>query len=298
MQISTLCSLCKKDCFISDLESGEVICSNCGLVISEKAIETRAEWRSFEGETNDRIRTGMPSSLAQHDMGLATIIGITNKDARGNSLSSAKRSSIKRLRTWDFRTQYSYADRNLHSAFDLLHRIKSKLGLSDAILEKAAYVYRKACQCRLTRGRSASSVLAAAIYIACREMGAARSLRDIAATSNVKRREIAQSYRLLILNLDLKIPLPDPMKCVIKVANKVRLSEKTKHQALDKMADLMKTQLPAGKAPMSFAASVLYLSCVENGDHITQKDLAAAAGVTEVTIRNRIKDLKKHFHLY
>lgn len=298
MQTSILCSVCKNDRPITDPESGELVCSYCGLVFSDKASESRAEWRNFDFESNDRIRVGSPSSLAFHDMGLATVIGKTNSDSSGRKLDSSMHSTIQRLRTWDFRTQaHTPADRNLILAFNELGRVKDKLGLSDAIIEKTAYIYRKAQERRLVRGRSTSSILAAAIYIACREMGASRSLRDVVEITNVKRKVVSRSYRLLISELDIKMPLVDPMKCIAKIANKAKLSEKTKRMAIDTMADLAKKEISAGKGPMGLAATVLYMSCLSNNEHVTQKDIAEAAGVTEVTIRNRVKDLRTRLDL-
>ncbi len=269
------------------------MCSCCGLVFADKVAEGRAEWRNFDFEKNDRVRTGSPASLAYHDMGLSTVIGKTNSDSSGRKLDSSMLSTIQRLRTWDFRTQaHTAADRNLIRAFNELDRVKDKLGLSDAIIEKTAYIYRKAQEKQLVRGRSISSILAAAIYIACREMSASRSLAEVIEITNVKRKIITRSYRLLVSELDIKMPLVDPMKCVAKIANKARLSEKTKRMAMSTMSDLTRKEISAGKGPMGLAATVLYLSCLRNGEHVTQKDIAEAAGVTEVTIRNRVKDLK------
>src|SRR5919108_2887143 len=291
-----VCSLCSSNQIISDPESGETICSNCGYVISNNTLEdNRPEWRAFSKEEQaNKSRTGIPTSLARHDMGLATVIGKTNNDASGHRIDSAMRSMMERLRTWDVRTQtYSSTDRNLRHAFYELDRLKDKLGLSDAIIEKTAYIYRKAQERMMIRGRTISGTLAAAIYIACRELGAPRTLKDIAADSNVKLKEVARSYRLLYFELDLKIPLVDPMKCIIKVANKTRLSEKTKRQAAELMSIVNERELSAGKDPMGLAASVLYLASLKNGESITQMDIAEAAGVTEVTLRNRTKDLRR-----
>src|ERR671930_143033 len=299
MQTSTVCSMCgagsSNSQMVTDPESGEIICSNCGMVISDKIQETRQEWRTFNTqELNDRSRTGMPTSLARHDKGLATIIGRANKDASGQILDVAMRSTMERLRTWDFRTQaHTPTDRNLRQAFSELDRLKDKLALSDAIIEKTAYIYRKAQERGLVRGRTIPAVLAAAIYIACREMGISRTLKDIATISNIKHKELARTYRLLVLELDLKVPLVDPLKCIARVANKTKLSEKTKRYAMSIMNDITKNEISAGKDPMGLAASVLYMSSLNTGDTITQMDIADAAGVTEVTIRNRFKDLKK-----
>jgi transcription initiation factor TFIIB len=293
MPVSMICSVCKNGRPIADLESGELVCSDCGLVFSEKATDNRPEWRNFGSENNDRARTGSPVSLAQHDMGLNTVIGNNNKDSHGQSLDASMHSTMKRLRTYDFRSQTrTSADRNLMRAFGELGRQRDKLGLSDAMIDKTAYIYRKALGKGLVKGRSTSAILAAAIYIACREMGAARSLNDISEITDVRRKVISRSYMILIQQLEIIMPMIDPIKCIAKIANKANLSEKTKRMAIDVMKDLVNTQLPAGKRPMSLAATILYLSCLRNDEAVTQKELAEAAGVTEVTMRNRIKDLK------
>ena len=231
-------------------------------------------------------------------MGLATVIGKANKDSGGRQLDASMKARIHRLRTWDFRTKaHTPTHRNLIQAFSELGRLKDKLGLSDAIMEKTAYIYRKAQEKKLIRGRSTSSILGAAIYTACREMGASRTLRDVADATNVKRKDISRSYRILLLELGIKVPLVDPMKCIAKIANKAKLSEKTKRMAMDTMNDLVGKEISAGKLPMGIAATVLYMACLANGESTTQKDVADAAGVTEVTIRNRFKDLKTRLAL-
>lgn len=291
MRVSALCSACHKGALISDQECGEIICSNCGLVLSDKAIEMRAEWRTFDAES--KARAGTPLSLARHDMGLSTVIGRVNKDAGGNVLNPATLSAINRWRTWDSRIQiHSSSDRNLQQAFDELDRLKSKLNLSDAIVEKTAYTYRKARERQLVRGRTTASLLSACTYISCRELDTPVTLSDIAAFSDVKRKSVSRNYRLLVRELDIKVPMIDPMKCVVKIANKAGLSERTKRQAMHIMDTLAKTEIRAGKNPMGFAATILYASCLIEGEVVTQKVIADAAGVTDMTIRNRFKHFK------
>jgi transcription initiation factor TFIIB len=291
-----VCSICKSNQTITDTESGEIICSKCGQVISDKIQEIHPEWRNFalsEG-SNDKSRIGMSTSLARHDMGLSTIIGRTDRDASGQKIDAVMRSTMERLRTWDTRTQtHTPADRSLKQAFFQLDILKDKLGLSDTVVEKTAYIYRKTQERQLVRGRTISGILAAAVYIACRELGTPRTLKDIAAYSNVKLKEVARSYRLLYFELNLKIPIVNPMKCIARVANKANLSEKTKRQAAEIMNNITKRELSAGKDPMGLAASVLYLASLNTGENVTQTDIADAARVTEVTIRNRVKELKK-----
>lgn len=298
MQTSIVCSVCNKNNeTVTDPDSGELICGNCGTVLLENIVESGPEWRLLR-EGKDRSRTGMPTSLSRHDMGLATIIGKTNRDASGRGLDASVKSTMERLRTWDLRIQtYSPSDRNLRQAFSILERVKDKLGLSEPVIEKTAYIYRKAQERGLVRGRTITSVLSAAIYIACREMGIARTLNDIALLTNLRRKELARTFRLLILELDLMVPVVDPMKCIAKVANKTKLSERTKRQAMDIMTSVTKRGISAGKDPMGLAGTVLYMSSKNSGETITQMDIANAAGVTEVTIRNRFRDLKSKIDL-
>jgi transcription initiation factor TFIIB len=293
------CPSCSNKKIITDSESGEVVCSKCGRVLSDKLLETGPEWRTFTAdETEVRVRTGMPESLARHDMGLSTIVGRADRDASGNKLDPAMRIRMNRLATCDIRSQFhTPKDRSLSQAFFQLDVLKDKLGLSDGIVEKTAYIYRKALSNNLTRGRTISGVLAAAVYIACREMGAHRTLDDIAMACNVRRKELSRDFRILHSRLDLKIPQQDPIVCIAKVANKVKLSEKTKRKAAEIMSNVMKEEISAGKDPMGMAASVLYLSCIKSGEAVSQMSIARAAGVTEVTVRNRSKDLKSKLQL-
>jgi transcription initiation factor TFIIB len=265
------------------------------MVMSEKSEDiTNPEWRAFTPEEkNSRSRTGAPTSLAKHDKGLATIISKTGKDASGKKLDAYMDSTFKRLRIWNSRTQYSDGtDRNLVLAFSELDLLKDKLGLSHVVIEKIAYIYRKAQERKLMRGRSISAMLCATIYIACREMGTPRTLKDIIAASNLKRKDVARNCRLLIRELDIKVPIADPMKCITKIANNANLSEKSIRHAISAMTEVIEKEITAGKHPMSLAATVLYISSTRCGENITQARLANAAGITEVTLRNRLKDLK------
>jgi transcription initiation factor TFIIB len=280
---------------ITDAESGEIICTNCGMVNSnDKAFQQNTrEWRAFDYEQmKDRSRVGMPMTLTRHDKGLSTVIGRPNKDASGKGLDDSMRSMMQRLRTWDHRIQVSSpTDRNLERAFQSLEMLRGKLGLPDNVIEKAAYIYRKVQQQGMVKGRTITATLAASIYIASRESGVPRTLAEIASLSNTSHKELSRIYRLIVLNLDLKVPMVDPVKCVAKIANKMEVSERTKRHAMDYMHNVITMGIAAGKDPMGLAGAVLYLSCILGDEHRTQLDVAAASGVTEVTLRNRCKEL-------
>ena len=231
-----------------------------------------------------------------HDMGLATIINPANKDASGRPLTSTMKSTIERLRTWDSRSQvHEPVDRNFRQAFSELNRLKDKLSISDAVIEKAAYIYRKALDKGLVRGRSISALMASALYAACRDTSTPRNLKDVEQAANIKRKDIARCYRLLVKELDLKMPVTDSVQCVARIASKIGIQEKTKRFATKVLKTAQENEVSAGKDPMGLAAAALYLACVKNGEDKTQRDIAEAANVTEVTIRNRYKGLKDSF---
>ncbi len=288
------CLRCGKNSLLTDEVTGEQFCSKCGYVINEKSQESGPEWRSFQKDGgSDPARTGAPSSLTIHDMGLSTVINPLNKDASGKPLSTSMKSTIERLRTWDSRSQvHEPIDRNLRQALSELNRLKDKIAISANVLEKAAYIYRKALEKKLVRGRSISAMIAASLYAACRDTETPRTLKDVADAANVKRKDIARCYRLLHHELELKMPVVDSIQCIARISSKLEITEKTKRYAVKVLKEAQERKESAGKDPMGLAASALYLSCVHNGVSVTQRDIAEAAGVTEVTIRNRYKGLK------
>ncbi len=288
------CQRCGNSTIISDTETGETICKKCGFVISERLETTEPEWRSFVGDGKpNKSRTGDGTSLRRHDMGLSTIINPANKDAAGKPLTYNMKSTLKRLRISNNRIQFNQStDRNFREAFSDLDRMKDKLGISNAIVEKSAYIYRKAIENGLVRGRSIAALMGATLYAACRDSETPRTLRDIAENTNIKRKEIARCYRLLVKELNLKMPVVDSVQCISRIASKLEISEKTKRYAIEILRKAKQNDYVAGKNPMSLAGTALYLSCVKMKEDRSQKEIAQAANITEVTIRNRSKGIK------
>jgi len=126
------CQRCGKNSLLTDEDTGEQFCSKCGFVISEKQEASGPEWRSFQKDGgSDPARTGAPSSLTIHDMGLSTVINPQNRDATGKPLTASMKSTIERLRTWDSRSQvHEPVDRNLRQALSELNKLKDKVAIS------------------------------------------------------------------------------------------------------------------------------------------------------------------------
>jgi transcription initiation factor TFIIB len=282
---------------ITDPETGELIRKDTGEVISDNTLSQEKEWRSFDIQADEnRSRVGTPTSLAFHDMGLSTTIGKEAIDASGNVIDAATRTRMSRLRMWNNRSQsHSSTERSLQKAFSMLSRIKDRLGLPNHVTEKAAYTYRKAQERGLIRGDTIGSVLAASIYVAARQSGVLRTLDEISESSDVKLKQAARSYRHIVTQLDIKAPMIDPSKYIIKIANKLGFDEKIKRKAIELMEQAQEKNILVGKDPISMATSILYLVDLSEGgqQHRTQAEIAKASGISEVTVRERSKELRK-----
>jgi len=275
-----------------------VICGSCGLVLIEKIEDSSPESHVHDTEEfYTKSRTGPASSLAIHDRGLATNIDFYNRDASGNLLLGDIRRTFDRLRTWDSRIKSTSRDRTLIQAFNLLSSMKAKLAIPDTVIEEAAYIFRKSMDDKLTKGRGIPAIICASLYAACRESDTPRTLKDIARVGNIKKKNLAKAHKILIRNLDLRQPPFNSSEFITRISNEVDISEKTRRDALRLLSRAAEKEIPAGKNPMGLAASVLYLSCRINKERVKQSQLAHAAGITAVSIRNRIMDLKKELKL-
>jgi transcription initiation factor TFIIB len=287
------CSICKNALTIFDVETGEVICNNCGMVVSENCI---SNYSSIS--TTSRATTDMATSLAPHNIGLSTLIGRTNRDANGNRIDTSAYSKMRRLRTWDLRMQcHTSVEKSFIIASNKLNRLKDELNLSDVVIKKSVHNYRKAQERKLIRGRTISAILAACVCIACRELEVPKTLKEVAEASYVSEKVLSKSYRLLKFELDIAIPLIDPIRCVAKIANKVNVNEKIKRNAIIIMKNIIDKEISASKDPMGLAGAALYMSCIKRGEAKTQAEIASAAGITEVTLRNRFYDMKQKLQL-
>jgi transcription initiation factor TFIIB len=282
---------------LTDPVAGEVVCIDCGTVVSDILMEKRQEWGTYAN--NDLIPRHGASipTLAIYDQGLSTKIGRGNTDHSGRVIDDpSMKSVLERIRTWDLRTQTrGPKSSSRKDAFGQLDRLRVKLALPDSVVEKAAYIYRKVQhkkkKTRMSRTRAAAT--AACVYIGCREASIPRTFTEIAEASNVKRREMWDAYQTIVLDLDLRVPSVDPIGCLVKLANKTGVSEKTKRLGVDYMRKVILINAAGGKDPMGLAATVLYIASQSHGDRSkSQKYFADIAGVSEVTIRNRIQEFR------
>jgi transcription initiation factor TFIIB len=293
-----LCPDCGGSEFITDMETGEIACSQCGLVLQEEMLDQKPEWRAFTPEERrSKVRVGSPSTLRQFDKGLSTTFQ-PYKDTYGKTLPVKERLKMQRLRKWNIRARmHSSVERNLSQAMHELTLLTDKLRIPPDVEENAALIYRKALERGLVRGRSIKGIAAASLYAACRLTRTPRSLKQIVEASTRNRKEIARCFRLIQRELNLSMPIDDPIKYVPKIASQVKLSQKAQNLAIQLLQQAADIKADVGKGPAGVAAAALYIASIMTGKKVTQKDLANAAGVTEVTVRNRYDGLDKSLTL-
>lgn len=283
---------------VTDSIRGEVLCASCGAVLADKVEDSGPEQRSFTMEEyTNNTRTGLASTLSIHDKGLSTVIGAANKDASGNSISSSMKYTFNRLRTWDSRSKSSPEERNLRTAFATMSATQSKLEISDAVVERAAYLYRKALTKNITQGRTISGMILAALYVACREANVPRTLQDIANAGNISFKNLSRHYRVFVNALGLQVVSYNPSDFVSKIGTAVNLSEKAKRDALEILYKAKEKGITSGKNPVSLAATAIFMSAIINKERATQNDISKAAGISSVTIRNVAKIIKKNLEI-
>lgn len=287
------CPECGSTRLMRDYECAEVVCMDCGFVLAAKLPDRGPEWRAFDDEQRaKRRRVGAPLTYSIHDKGLSTVIDWRDRDVFGKKLSSGQKAQVYRLRKWQRRIRVSDAtERNLAFALSEISKISNSLNLPKNILETASVIYRKAVKERLIRGRSIQGVTAAAVYLACRQCGLARTLEEVAQASNVPKKEVGRSYRFLVKELDYFIPPLKPSQYVTKFSNQLTMQGKVEEIAHKILKTANELRLTSGRGPTGIAAAASYIASVLIGERKTQREIAEIAQVTEVTIRNRYKEL-------
>lgn len=293
------CPECGKEKVMRDPESGELVCQNCGLVISDEMVDFGKEWRSFgSNQFEDVARSGSPMKYVKLNKGLVTMIDRRGTDLRGNKLSTKSRAQMYRLIKWHKRASISSSmQRNLSIALTELRRVASYLNIPESLIEASALLYRKTVKKGLIRGRLIEAVVAAVLYTVCRTYNVPRTLNEMAEASGLTKKEIGRTYRFLVRELKLEVPLTNPIHYIPRFASELNLSGEVQEEGRKILEKAIGNGLISGRGPTGVAAAAVYIASLLKGERRTQKEVANVAGVTEVTIRNRYRELKKRLNI-
>ena len=288
------CPECAGSSLSWNKERGEITCKDCGLVVEEKMVDFSQEWREFDSEHGEsRRRSGAPMTYTQYDQGLGTEVG---QKADLLRLGGKNRNKFFRLRKWQYRISTAI-ERNLKLALAELKRVSSFLKLPKSVEEESARIYTMAVQRGLVRGRSMESVVAGALYAACRRHEVPRTLDELSEASGIDKKEIGRTYRFITRELGIRILPSNPVDYIARFASALKLNPETQSKAVQILEKAQRAELTSGRGPTGIAAASLYVAALMNNEKRTQREVADVAGVTEVTIRNRYKELIKELDL-
>ena len=294
------CSACESS-LIDDIANGEIICSGCGIVVAEQMEDHGPEVKSTRLEDKMKLaRATGQTTYSQHDLGIATEISMGSKDFSGKSINSEIASQMNNIRKWQKRVRISSSrDRRLSNVLGKISEVSQNCSLPKNVVETASKIYRsldgKDIQ---VKGKSVLSISAAVIYLACKQCAIVRSLEEIIqATTPMKEAKAkvklaSRYYRTLVMELGtVTAPVLTMDKYISKIANMTNTDTRVERLALEIAVKTKNRSITDGKAPNGIAAAYLYVSSILLGQSILQRDVSSVSGVTEVTIRNRCKEI-------
>lgn len=275
------CPECGSKKIVTDSKRAELYCADCGVVLAENIVDLGPEWRSYdEDQAAKRIRTGPPMSYRIHDKGLGTPmpgLPARTKRLRGISIDSS--------------------DKTLALALVEIDRMACALKLPNNIKEETSVLYRKAMKHNLIKGRSIEELVSAMLYITCRQYEVPRTLKEIAEVSRAPLKKIRRSYIFLLRKLEIKLAPANPARYIPRFCSKLGLSEEIREKATEILKDDKGTGVAKGWGPIGTAAAAIYIAAILSGEKITEKEIAKVVGTTEITIRDRYKELVKRLNI-
>lgn len=288
------CPECSSSNLYNNRDKGEIVCRDCGFILDSRNISLGKEWRDFEeSDDSEMRRSGAPTSYTKYDLGMGTAIG---SESDAFSLDKKQRYKLQRLKRWQKRLS-TVMEKNLKIALGELRRLSSFLNLPTSIEEEAGKIYTEAVQKNLVRGRSIESVVAGVVYAACRRQNIPRTLDEIAEASDIDKKEIGRSYRYITRELRIKILPSNPVDYISRFASVLGYGPETQSKAIEILSQALSLELTSGRGPIGIAAAALYIAGLLEGERRTQRDISDVSGVTEVTIRNRYKEIISKLNL-
>jgi len=299
------CPECQSS-LVDDVQNGEIICSGCGVVVADQMADYGPESKGSSLEEKMKLaRATGQTTYSQHDLGITTEISISTKDFSGKSINSEVVNQMHNLRKWQQRVRVSSPrERRLANVLAKIGEACNSLSLSKNVLETASMIYRNLDEKMDVKGKSVASISAATIYMACKQCEVVRSLDEICQglcaqkEVKVKAKLAARYYRTMVMEMGtISVPVVTMDKYISKIANLTKTDVRVERLALEIAEKTKNSNIADGKAPNGIAAAYLYVASVLLGQSVLQRDVSTIAGVTEVTIRNRCKEILTSYQL-
>jgi transcription initiation factor TFIIB len=288
-----VCPVCGSANIVFDRERGEVTCGNCGTVI-DVYIDHGLDTKLRIDERGQRIGVGSPETLTRVDKGRATMIkGV--KDAHGKQITPNQRERMRRITRVQRQLYVSTSiERNMKIALRELNKLTTLLNLPMNVRESAVIHYNKLVRMRLTWGRRIEEVVAAAVFIACRLGGIPHDIEEISQYAEVKEKAVGRAVRLSLGKLGIKLLPPSAKSYVPKYVSSLGLPYEVASSAMKLLDEAEEKGLVTGRDPSCLAGAAIYLATRLEKQERTQVDVARAVHCSELTIRNRSKEIAKY----
>jgi transcription initiation factor TFIIB len=299
------CPECKST-LVDDIQNGEIICSGCGVVVADQIADFGPETISSNLEDKMKLaRATGQTTYSQHDLGITTEISLGTKDFSGKTINHEVANQMHNLRKWQQRIRVSSPkERRLVNVLAKMGKTCDGLNLSKNVLETASMIYRNLDGHVDVKGKSVVSITVATIYMACKQCSVIRSLEEIcrgicpAKDVKTKTKLAARYYRTMVMEMgQFTAPVVTMDKYISKIANMTQTEVRVERLALEIAEKTKDSSISDGKAPNGIAAAYLYVASVLLGQNVLQRDISSVAGVTEVTIRNRCKEILTSYKL-
>ncbi len=292
----THCPVCGNR-LIGDSEKGEQVCPSCGFVTTGP-VDEGPEWKAIDlEEKSKRVRVGSPTTLTLHDLGLSTDISTEMRDSHGKYLDPAMRATVEKMKKWQSRIRtINSQERGLSIVLSRITEVCNNLNLPRNVAETAALIYRTSVKLKVAKSKSIMGMTAATVYLACRKCGVSRTLKEVARAAGLEKGNVAKYFRLILKDVEKNyVPPPSVEKHISKLVNLAKIDPRVEHLALNVSRQTNDSKISSGKAPAGLAAAYVYMSSVMLGEHLPQREVAEFAEVTEVTVRNRVRELLDNY---
>ncbi len=289
-----VCPECQSDHLVLDYVRGELVCDGCGLVVRGGAIDEGPDWSAYSAQDARRLaHAGAPRGSLSGASGLATVIPFPKRDAHGNTIPFRERGTFYRMQKLQRHSSHSFpGERSLPETIRVLNRFASLMVLPRSVKDEAGFICRKAMEEYLSRGRSIETLVAAAVYAACRIDGVPRTLDELQQVTGLPKKTIGGAYRVLRRRLGLSVPVSLPTDYVRRFCSELRLSNHVEQEAVRILREQEQLDRSRSVSPAGTTAAAIYLASLACGEHRPQRAVAKVAGVSEVTLRNRFRFMK------
>ena len=274
---------------------GYHVCQNCGQ--AQQQIFDNSPRRTYnQQEKKNRII----NEIVWNPIGPRTVIQ-GNKDAHGRLLNSKDASFFRKLGKIN-KSIFSSFERNLYTAIPIFDRVQERLSIPDNIRKDAMRIYTYAVKEKMTLGRSIESLISAAVFCAIRISGIPLTMDEILEITGVPKKKCVKDYGLVRLKilpeLNLKVQHLKPDRYIDRFTEDLKLPMQCRNFAIRLLLKaISKGYNTSGKDPKGIAAAVIYAASQMCGEIRTQKEVCSTTQVTQVTLRNRKREIAQHVNI-